>query len=801
MQISQHVRARGQRWRVADIRAFDGCEMVTLTALTPPDIGSERVVLTPFDTVEPIAPVGGQQPHRLVRGRRWRRACRSLIAADTPPGRLRTARMARFDLLPHQLEPALAVLRGAGSRVLLADEVGLGKTIQAGLIVAELRARGAVGRLLVITPAGLREQWAHELSARFGIEAPAVDAQSLRRLAASLPVGLNPWTTVPMAVASVDYIKRAEVLPAVAACRWDVVIVDEAHGVAGHSDRHGAVERLASHAAYVVLVTATPHSGDRRSFASLCGLGTVADDGLLVFRRSRSDVGPAARRRVHTIRIRPNAAESHMHALLGRYSDAVRAERHGRWLALSVLHKRALSSAWSLGQSVERRLLAAPADPPIGGQLVLPLGDPDGDRATADEPPAWPDDLGLADAARERRLLTALAAAAHLAAARETKLSALDRLLRRAAESAIVFTEYRDTLLHVRRALSVPTVVLHGGLSRDDRARALDEFTRGPRTVLLATDAAGEGLNLHRACRTVINLELPWNPMRLEQRIGRVDRIGQRRIVHAIHLVSVGTGEERILSRLQERLGRVRDDIGAPGVFGADAEQAVARLVITGDAAEAGEPGICPPLLVGSTVDLSTEAADEARRLTGARALTRERDEEARPEGDGPWVTISRRRETRQHLGGHALLVWRVSCHDECGWLVESRIVPVTMPMSGARRTWRERRGVGLRLRELDAIVRPLVERAVDDWRRALETHVRAFASTRLRREEAMAGDVTADAFQPGLFDRRADRLHDADRAAVTDADRSHAARLAALARVTTLTSPTAQLLLVLVPR
>ena len=246
----------------------------------------------------------------------------------------------------------------------------------------------------MLTPAGLRDQWAQELSARFAIEAPAVDAQTLRRLAATLPIGVNPWTTMPMAVASVDYVKRPEVLPAVAACRWDAVIVDEAHGVAGHSERRAAIEMLASRAAYVLLVTATPHSGDRRSFVSLCGLGSAADDELVVFRRSRSDVGFAARRHVHTLRVRPSAAEWRMLALLARYSDAVRAEQGvpaDAWLALSVLHKRRCRapgrsrSRWS-----DDSCRPWPTGP-IGGQLALPLGDPDGDRATADEPPAWPD--------------------------------------------------------------------------------------------------------------------------------------------------------------------------------------------------------------------------------------------------------------------------------------------------------------------------------------------------------------------------------------------------------------------------
>ncbi|PYQ81883.1 MAG: helicase, partial [Acidobacteria bacterium] len=155
----------------------------------------------------------------------------------------------------------------------------------------------------------------------------------------------------------------------------------------------------------------------------------------------------------------------------------------------------------------------------------------------------------MADADRERRLLGPIAGAARAAAARESKVAALNRLLRRIGESVVVFTEYRDTLQHLRALLQRPSIALHGGLTREERACALNAFIHRPGSVLLATDAAGEGLNLHHSCRTVINLELPWNPMRLEQRIGRVDRIGQAHTVHAFHLIADGAGELRILRR------------------------------------------------------------------------------------------------------------------------------------------------------------------------------------------------------------------------------------------------------------
>ena len=201
IQTGHHVHARGARWRVVDVRTYDDCRIVTLSGLAPPQLGVERRVITPFDILDSAERI--QRP-RLVGVTPWRRACRALLASDCPPRSLRAARSARIDLMPHQLEPALAIVRGLGSRVLLADEVGLGKTIQAGLVTSELRARGAIERALILTPAGLREQWVEEWSARFDIDASCVDAPTVRRLASQLPIGVNPWSTLSTAVASLD---------------------------------------------------------------------------------------------------------------------------------------------------------------------------------------------------------------------------------------------------------------------------------------------------------------------------------------------------------------------------------------------------------------------------------------------------------------------------------------------------------------------------------------------------------------------------------------------------------------------
>src|SRR5207302_10470790 len=174
----------------------------------------------------------------------------------------------------------------------------LGKTIQAGLIVAETIARAPDARVLVISPAGLREQWRGELRSRFDVGAEVLDAEGLARAAAQLVPGVNPWSIQPVAITSIDYVKRPEVMRSLEALTWDVVVFDEAHALAGRSDRATAAAALARRARVVVMLTATPHSGDDEAFARLCALGDIDDVfPLTTFRRTRSDVGlPHGRR-------------------------------------------------------------------------------------------------------------------------------------------------------------------------------------------------------------------------------------------------------------------------------------------------------------------------------------------------------------------------------------------------------------------------------------------------------------------------------------------------------------------------
>src|SRR5262245_11209965 len=387
IRVGDRVRVRRHRWVITEIRAHEDCSALTLSGIEPANLGAEQQILTPFDLVEPL---NVPRSFRIVRTMRWRHACRRLIAGAGPAGILQTARTAHMDLMPHQLEPALAVVHGRGTRILIADEVGLGKTVQSALIVAELHARRAASRVLILTPAGLRQQWIDEFAQRFDLRLALFDSAAIRHHRALLPVGVNPWSVEPLIVASIDYVKRPEVGPAVCACRWDVVIVDEAHHAAIGSDRHDVVQSLCRHAPYVILLTATPHNGDSQAFASLCALGQHGEDKLVVFRRTRQQVGPSQPRRIHQLRIRPSAEERRMHAALDAFVRAVQHEPDGRepstWLALATLRKRALSSAYALQQSVERRLQAIHAElTDLMEQLRLPIFDASGEFDADDE--------------------------------------------------------------------------------------------------------------------------------------------------------------------------------------------------------------------------------------------------------------------------------------------------------------------------------------------------------------------------------------------------------------------------------
>lgn len=719
------VVARGRRQLVLDVADHGECRSVRLAP-----IGGDRAVtlLQPFDSLQPVPARG--HPRRTGR-RRVARACAAAARDSFGPADLRAAIGADIRALPWQLDPVLAVLRGDADRLLLADEVGLGKTIQAGLILAELRARGALARALILTPAGLRDQWAAELLDRFRLESRRMDAAALAELQRSLPPWVNPWTLPGITVASIDLLKRGELLPQLEHVIWDAVVVDEAHHATRGTDRHAAAGLTCARARLAILVTATPHGGDDRAFADLQAIGSSGPRSpLLTFRRTRAAVATAAlARRTRVVPVTRTAAERHLHDLLAAYTSRVwRASlsRDAR-LAMIVLRKRALSGAASLARSLGRRLEAlGPETPAARDPAQLPLEFPDtlgGELVPDDEEPTRVLEApGLEDGASERDLLQTLHEAAVRAMESDSRARTLVKLLCRSGEPAIVFTEFRDTLadLLVRLRERVPVSILHGLMLPAERAAAIAAFRDGRARVLLATDAAAEGLNLHHRCRWVIHYEAPWSPARVEQRNGRVDRLGQTRRVHVWHLVAIGSEESAILAVL------ARKATAAARALREDEE--VARSVFEGLPLEV-------PMSRSEPAPASREAREQAGRLEALRRIPA-----ATPEpGGGVLARVGRRGPFAALPSRHVLAVFQVSVLDGGGHRLATDCF-------------------GLVCRSLTAAAAIARTAAGVRARRAIAIHRRA-ERRRARRESALAAALSGTgpgAVQPSLFDRRA---------------------------------------------
>ena len=805
--IGDRVAARGEIWRIDERTVFPDCEGLRLSATAGQDAQIARTLLLPFD-----------RPRRLersssiavIRPRRWLHVLRRAAARAHPIGGLKMAARSDLDLLAYQLEPALAMIGMGVSRVLIADSVGLGKTIQAGLVLSELAGDRSSCRALVVAPAGLREQWSEELATRFHLETTIAAAQWLGRAGHELPPEVNPWTLPGIYVSSFDFIKRPEVLRPLEEVEWDIVVVDEAHGAAAGTARHAAVHAVALRAQRVLLLSATPHGGDLARFDALCRLGArPAEDGLMMFQRSRADAGAESRRRTVLFPVRLSGLEERMHRLLDDYAGRVCREAGARGdprarLAIIVLKKRALSSAASLAASARKRLilLAGAGPDPAEFQLPLPLDD---DVAEDAEPDAILAAPGLADGAHERRLLSAVIDAAQSAAAAESKTAFLLRLLRRMREPAIVFTEYRDTLERlaaVAAAAGHGVRLLHGALSASDRSRVQREFNNGG-GILLATDAASEGLNLHTCCRVVIHYELPWSPARLEQRTGRVDRIGQRRAVHDILLVAGSTAERLVIAPLARRAARAR--VAAPSsgrLWTLLNESRVAAAIMEGkpiqDEDVAAPFGAAP--FVHAPAWLRQSAELECRRLHLARRSGAAHGFRAAPAGVAAAVLPLR----KSALPAGVLCVYLVSLSTAAGDRVHEELVTVHDSFS-ADRSIRSAAVARCVVREFIDVREPAVRGAVlaaksPELRSAARRHGRSVERIKSR-AQAMAialPSAAATLVQDGLFDRRAVRAGAASRRASATLLEASEQRLASLAEARQLT-PGAELVAVLI--
>ena len=678
-------------------------EAVFLTTLEP-----DLRVLDPAETRLVPDPSPGFADSRLWMESQLRQA----VPSDE---RIHVGHRAAMDLVPYQLDPARQALRQPRQRILIADAVGLGKTLEAGILVSELIARGRGRRILVLAVKSMLTQFQKEFWNRFTIPLTRLDSIGIQRVRSRIPTSHNPFHYYDKAIISIDTLKQdAEYRTYLEQAYWDVIVIDEAHNVADRgtgSLRSRLARLLARRSDALVMLSATPHDGRARSFASLMNMldaTAIADpddfspedfrDKGLVIRRFKKDVQAQVRetfRDREIVRRRFPASgkeEAAFEALLavevaGAGTGAVAGAGAGvtfragtgtgtgtaananappsprrRDLFLVTLEKALFSSPAACIASIdqrirrrERELARAPAGslamavPPNEPAATAPHGSaaarsqpgasasntptasaPGTPTATAPNKPTTADPNDPAAAPPSQPAPTPptapsppLAAEAEIESLRVLR-AALERIgpddygkyrallrairggepftwsPRDARDRLVVFTERIETLHWLRDRLREDLdlgrgqlAILHGGMSDVDQQRVVEDFGNAARPVrlLLCSDVASEGINLHYHCHRLIHFDMPWSLMVFQQRNGRVDRYGQERTPRIVYLVTESAnetirGDTRILEVLERKDEQAYRDIGDPSAFmnvhDVEAEEDVTRRAIAG---------------------------------------------------------------------------------------------------------------------------------------------------------------------------------------------------------------------------
>jgi len=438
----------------------------------------------------------------------------------------------------YQLDTVRRVLRDFRGRVLLADEVGLGKTIEACLALKEYWMRGLARKALILTPASLVGQWMDELTERFALTPVAADAQLVRR-------DEEFWTREPLVVASLPLARQAAHRDRLSRIEYDLVIVDEAHVL---KNRASAGWQLVNdlRKRFLLLLSATPVGNN---LTELYNLIQLLRPGLLQgeaqFRREYGQIEalsqPGRRDRLRELlrEVMVRNTRAHIDLTLPKRIAATHIVRPAPEEA-NVLDALAavIRDKYNAATAADRWRMTTLQMQAGSGPAALRFGL----RDHAGQPDADP--FAAVAAALDR-----------IGGRRSAKVGALLDLARRSPDKKIVFTRFRATLDELDAALTAAghrVSVFHGGLSSVDKQRAIDAF-EDDAAILLSTEVGGEGRNL-QFCRTVINYDLPWNPVTIEQRVGRVHRIGQTRDVYIFNLCLAGSVEERILSILHDKI-------------------------------------------------------------------------------------------------------------------------------------------------------------------------------------------------------------------------------------------------------
>mgnify|MGYP000493777121 FL=1 len=513
--------------------------------------------------------------------------------------------------LPHQLHVLNRAMETNNIRYILADEVGLGKTIEAGMIIRELKSRGLVSRILVVCPTGLVTQWASEMQEKFHEKFQVIlpsDYDTIRRLTDNDDV----YGQFDQVISPMDSIKpiekhagwseekvekyNEERIYSIINSGWDLIIIDEAHRVAGSSGevaRYKLGNLLAQASPYLLLLSATPHNGKTEPFLRLIRLldadafpnaksivreqvapflirtekrEAIDNNGNLLFKN----------RIMHLVTISwddRNNLQRELYEMVSSYvaktyNKALRNRKKNMCLIflLIIMQHMVTSSTAAIRQSLERRLnVLLEQRTCVGNLREEDLDELNIEDGVEDALEAISLDMELE--IEELKQIISLAKQAQFQnqdAKVEPLLNEIDAILSEdRTQKVIIFTEFVATQTYLQELLvnrDYTVTILNGGMSIDERNAAMQEFKTST-SIFISTDAGGEGLNLQFA-NIIINYDLPWNPMKIEQRCGRVDRIGQQRDVHIYNFIVGETVENRVREVLEEKLSVILKEMG-----------------------------------------------------------------------------------------------------------------------------------------------------------------------------------------------------------------------------------------------
>ncbi|MCD6472213.1 DUF3883 domain-containing protein [Candidatus Aerophobetes bacterium] len=528
----------------------------------------------------------------------------------------------KIDPLPHQIEAVYGyVLKLPRIRFLIADDPGAGKTIMAGLIIKELKLRNLIKRVLIVTPGHLKDQWRRELAEKFEEKFLQIDRGLLNAL-----YGENIWLRENQIITSIDFIKKDNVLPSISAAHFDLIIVDEAHKMSAYrygnkvekTIRYRLGEILSRKTDHLLFLTATPHKGDPENFRLFLDLlepgffATTAmvqesiknKDNPLFIRRIKEDLKDFEGKLLflprHVITKTFNLGadspdEKNLYNELSRYVNTqynkalTKDKRRNVAFALVILQRRLASSTYALLESLKRRknklenLLKGVQEKDKSREYTFDFDVVEdlSEKERWEEEEMW-ETLSVAEnreeLEKEIKIIGILINRAKdiIQKEEEIKLRELKKSLKELEQKyteqkdkkIIIFTESRDTLEYLKRKIKgqgYTVNVIHGGMKLEDRINA-EKIFKNETQILVATEAAGEGINL-QFCHLMINYDIPWNPNRLEQRMGRIHRYGQQREVYIFNLVAEDTREGKVLKRLFDKLEEIKKALGTDKVF------------------------------------------------------------------------------------------------------------------------------------------------------------------------------------------------------------------------------------------